>query len=341
MVDIWLRSLRDIGQVAFGMRIAEPKRVTCQSVAKELIDVLEKNVKPETQIVLVLSTPREAERVHGLLKRTCSTRLPCPTQFVYTIRNRFSVAAELSRLVLQINVKTCCPLWNIEGEWPEALMVLGVSTLVTEHGRWLGLVASVDRRCSVHYSDVKYFLDPSEQGGILSSFFAEAVAYYFKKSEGARPKHVVVYRDAADAFLREEQALLKEYCEVLDASLTFVSVREGTQAFVELNRKENLWVKEGTFVETISGDLYRFALFTALKGPFAFRPYDFTAHELGVDRRRLLSLTYRLALMYWKSAEFVEVPAPLMYARKISRFACDNLGLVEPHSRLKRTMWYL
>lgn len=341
MVDIWLRSLRDIGQVAFGMRIAEPERVSCRSVAKDLVRILEERVKPETQIVVVLSTAREAERAHGLLKRTCSTRLPCPTQFVYTIRDRHSIAAELSRLVLQINVKTCGPLWNVEGEWSEALMVLGVSTLVTKHGRWLGLVASVDRRCSVHYSDVKYFLDLSEQGKILSSFFAEAVNNYFKQSEGVRPVHVVVYRDEKDAFLCEEQRLLRKDCEALGARLTFVSVREGTRAFVELKRGENLWIKEGTFVETILGDLYRFALFTATRGPYAFRPYDFTAHELGVDGRKLLSLTYRLTLMYWKSAECVEVPAPLMYARKISRFACDNLGSVEPHPRLKQTMWYL
>jgi hypothetical protein len=115
VLDIWLRSLRDLGKVAFNQSIAEPTRVAYAST-REIVQLLEHFVTPgETQLVLLLAPIKDSAWAYGTLKRACCLDYGVPSQFMLSdrLRSRGSIAKTLAHLCLQLNSKCGGRSWRI------------------------------------------------------------------------------------------------------------------------------------------------------------------------------------------------------------------------------------
>jgi aubergine-like protein len=259
VLDVWLRSLRDIAQVAFAMNMAEPQRIVCTEQRREIVSVLEKRLTPKTQMVLLLTPQKDSKRVYELFKHTTVATYPCITQVVKseTIRKRSNIAAVLSRIVLQINAKFCGPLWHIDLEGPVTAplmtvptMVIGLDIYQSVEGEtsdtFLGFAASLDTRCAEYFS-VASRLDRQDWRGTISEkiqeFLREALLHFARRNSKMLPEHFIVYRasssedqwpyirqtevEAFDAFflsMSQQNVAGQEYTP----KLTFVAISKQT-----------------------------------------------------------------------------------------------------------------
>mmetsp|Transcript_2324 Transcript_2324/g.6533 ORF Transcript_2324/g.6533 Transcript_2324/m.6533 type:complete len:843 (-) Transcript_2324:214-2742(-) len=219
VVDIWLRSLRDIAQVAFTMKMADPTRIICTNQKDELVKVLHERLHPRVQLVLLLTPHRDSKKVYQLFKQTTILKLPCITQVVKseTIRKRQSIAAVLSRIVLQINAK-CGPLWHIDPKcdsvrkvFEQPTMVVGVDVYVTPQGdKFYGFAASTNSECSQYWStggSLQKGREWESKSEKLQDAFRNAMLHFASRNEGLTPAHVIVYRASAAP---QDWAALKE-----------------------------------------------------------------------------------------------------------------------------------
>jgi len=380
VLDIWLQSLRDIGLVAFRIEMSEPKRITVTDQKKDLPGILEANVTPSTQLVLLLTPQADAMRVYQTLKTYTCSRYPVATQVVKseTIRKRQSIAAVLSRIVLQINAKLSGPLWHVnlktEGNlaqqvannsvpsfFDRATMVVGVDLYFGEEGLWMGCVATMDPNCA-EYLSLPYFI---EYGGDLAriksrslqKFLHEALTAFLEKNK-CLPVRILVYRGSATQNLypeiRETEAasfkyVIENFMKGYRAALTFVvcSKRVGLRFFKPRPNEANIANPDsGTVIDTtvtIPGVnnfyLINHACAKGTSSPTHYLVLVDESHSLLPDALQVL--TYRLSFMYFNFAGSTKFPAPLMYAQKLATFSATAVSSKTHHPRLKNSLYYL
>mmetsp|Transcript_87305 Transcript_87305/g.154735 ORF Transcript_87305/g.154735 Transcript_87305/m.154735 type:complete len:833 (+) Transcript_87305:42-2540(+) len=256
VLDIWLRSLRDIASVAFCMKMDEPKRVVCSEQIKDIENVIRANLTPTTQFVLLLTPQKDSRKVYQLFKKVTCLKIPCITQVVKseTIRKRQSIAAVLSRIVLQMNAKFCGPLWHVvakdthgqDNQLGDTLlgpltqvptMLVGVDIFQSCEGeRYMGFVASLNKPFTEHWSHA-CALDGktgdewrSSLSVKLQEAFKNALLTFSSHNESLLPEHIVVYRPSVNP--EEWPAVKATELEAFKAVLNFVKLqsKDGTQA---------------------------------------------------------------------------------------------------------------
>jgi hypothetical protein len=226
LLDIWLRSLRDVGHVAFGMRIADPRRARYRSARRDVLLLLEEELTPETQFVMLMVPPHEADRAYTLFKQTTLKRTPILSQVIRgdTIRKRHSIAAILSRLCLQINAKMGGPLWHVNLRAPGTAPLLVPPTIVvgiyemrhSDGSVHLGMAASYDTACGRYFSVSKSLGPAGQRARVLAAaatevqlFLRDATRHFANSMGGLLPEHFIVYRapagEASYARLRDTE----------------------------------------------------------------------------------------------------------------------------------------
>jgi len=379
VLDIWLRSLRDIAQVAFAMKMADPTRVICTEQRREIVQLLEHRLTPKTQMVLLLTPQKDAKRVYELFKQTTISRFPCVTQVVKseTIRKRQSIAAVLSRIVLQINAKFCGPLWHIDLETPLTAPLMAVPTMVIgldvyqsfegeEVDSFIGFAASLDTRCAEYYS-MASLLDRRDVRGSMSEkiqeFMREAILQFSRRNSKMLPEHYIVYRASASedqwsAIKQTEIDAIQQFFTSLNQmdvvgqkytpNLTFVAISKHTHLRVFAEPQPNVAVKNpepGTIIdakETSRPDIINFYLVNQAAGKGSANPTHYVVlHDsMGIQPFALQSLSYRLSYLYFNFTGSVKMPAPAQYAKKIAHLIGTAVR-TDPHRRLLCSFFYL
>ncbi|KAF4650569.1 Piwi-like protein 2, partial [Perkinsus chesapeaki] len=162
LVDMWLRSMKELAAQGFATHIAEPERLVCTNQLTELRPLLLEKVKVDTQLVMLFTPVKDCKRVYQLFKQVCTVERPCITQVVRseTMRKRTSIVAIVTRIIMQISAKFLGPLWHIDLHTSltpmmnEPCMLVGIDTAVAKETRRavLGFVCSLDSASSQYFS---------------------------------------------------------------------------------------------------------------------------------------------------------------------------------------------
>jgi len=377
VLDIWLRSLRDIAQVAFEMHIGDPQRVICSDQCTDLPDVLEKHVTPSTQMVLLLTPSKDSTKVYRLFKQYTTVTLPVITQVVKseTIRKRQNIAAVLSRIVLQINAKFAGPLWHIPLDnvalkplFFDATMVVGIDVYSSLDGeQCMGFTASLNTSATEYYSMATMLpqgMQTETMALKIQEFFRDALLEFAKRNDGTAPQHVVVYRGSVNTqdWMTIRDFEVKAFNMVLDAmectadggdrpykpALVFVVAAKFTpmRFYAPFCDKSHKNPEAGTIVDApflgVVKDLPSFYLISQAVSKGTVVPAHFTVlHDSPhVSVAAIENLTYRLCYLYFNCVAGVRLPAPLQYAKKLAEFIGTSVR-AEPHKRLRRSFFYL
>jgi len=377
VLDIWLRSLRDIAQVAFTMKMADPTRIICSDQRAEIVQLLENRLTAKTQMVLLLTPQKDSKKVYQLFKQTTVSKYPCVTQVVKseTIRKRQSIAAVLSRIVLQINAKFCGPLWHIDLEAPVTkpffqgpTMVVGIDVYFSPEGEaFVGFAASLDTHCTEYFSTATA-LD-TKDGNIHKSLslkiqaaLRDSLVNFTKRNEGLLPEHILVYR----ASVQEEEWAKIRATEVeaimavtkavtiqgkgaaYEPNFTFVGIakRVAMRFFAPSPNQHNIKNPEpGTVIDSplvCRSNCHNFFLINQAVGKGTATPthYFVLYDNASVPANALQNLSYRLSFLYFNYTGSVKMPAPAQYAKKVAHLIGTAVK-TDPHKRLLRTFFYL
>jgi hypothetical protein len=211
IVEIWLRSLRDIAQVAFQISFSNPTRVSIDNHAEKLEEVIREKVKPTTEMIMVLTPEADSKRTYQTLKRITCTQYPCVSQVVKseTIRKRTSIAQLLMRIILQMNAKLCGASWHAEVDWSRAkdngpshmnilstpTMVVGVDIFYDSQAMWVGFAASINPQSSEYFQRAINLTTSSKSHmEVFKSLMEEGFKRFADRNGSVLPTHVVVYR---------------------------------------------------------------------------------------------------------------------------------------------------
>lgn len=383
VLDIWLRSLRDIAQVAFGMQMADPKRIKLENQLDELDEALQREVhQNSTQLVLMLIPNKDSPKVYQRFKRKMIADLPCISQVVKseTIRKRQSIAAVLSKVVLQINAKFSGPLWNItiskdleqdiiqESLKTTPFSIVGLDVYRNNMGeRTLAMTATIDKSYSQYFS-MSATLDKEEwQSSLLheiQNLFRHALLCFAGANganHGILPDKIVVYRASVSSedmdLVSAEIQAMQEVLDVLVAKIfgrkpedrpkiTFIAIaRRGNMRIFAHDEKGAKNPETGTVVDDpvlcASGIPSFYLISQAIsKGSAIPSFYSVLLNENNFNMDVIQNLTYRLCLMFFNSASAVRVPAPVLYATKLAKMI-GSVVQKAPHAALQRSLFYL
>lgn len=383
VLDIWLRSLRDIAQVAFGMQMADPKRIKLENQLDELDEALQREVhQNSTQLVLMLIPNKDSPKVYQRFKRKMIADLPCISQVVKseTIRKRQSIAAVLSKVVLQINAKFSGPLWNItiskdleqdiiqESLKTTPFSIVGLDVYRNNMGeRTLAMTATIDKSYSQYFS-MSATLDKEEwQSSLLheiQNLFRHALLCFAGANganHGILPDKIVVYRASVSSedmdLVSAEIQAMQEVLDVLVVKIfgrkpedrpkiTFIAIaRRGNMRIFAHDEKGAKNPETGTVVDDpvlcASGIPSFYLISQAIsKGSAIPSFYSVLLNENNFNMDVIQNLTYRLCLMFFNSASAVRVPAPVLYATKLAKMI-GSVVQKAPHAALQRSLFYL
>mmetsp|Transcript_34138 Transcript_34138/g.95988 ORF Transcript_34138/g.95988 Transcript_34138/m.95988 type:complete len:830 (+) Transcript_34138:88-2577(+) len=375
VVDIWLRSLRDIASVAFTMKMADPVRITCTDQRRDLVQLLEQKLTPRTQMVLLLTPQADSKRVYQLFKTTTCTKYPCVTQVVKseTIRKRTAIAAVLSRIVLQINAKSCGPLWHIdlESTFTEQIfrgpaMVIGIDIYTSHDGKQhVGFAGSLDSQCTEYYSTASALDDTNKWQSMsvkLQDMVRNALLEFSRRNDGLLPEHIIVYRASVN---QSEIPVIKAMevgaievvlqavkggasGEAYKPHLTFIAISKqaGIRFFAPSPNQDRYKNPEpGTVIDTPysrCGNMFSFYLINQAVGKGTAIPTHYVViHDTAdLGPNVLQNLSYKLSFLYYNYTGSIKMPAPAQYAKKIANLIGTSVR-VDPHKRLLCTFFYL
>ena len=378
VLELWISSLRSTAESGFNMKLGDPHQLCCSDQRSELPTLLQTHVTSQTQFVVLLTPPNESWKVYRTFKDWMCCRMPTPCQVIKsdTIRKRQSTGAILARIVQQMNAKSWGPLWHIHPEEAETpifeeflskpAMVLGINIYQTSsERRWIGLVASLNKAFSQYYSMAKECTDKGSLSTQLQQLFRDALVAFAEENDGLLPQRFVVYQAfiSPDEWPMVEEVEFKSLQAVLDMAKKKPAADGPTYApemtYIVVSKKDDMRIftlrpdaanianpESGTVVNdprVSSGPFPNFyavnqsctrgtavpAHFTVLKQP-----------EKGVSMDFVEALTYRLSLLYYNSNAAVRLPAPAMYACRLSHFVGTALQQ-EPSTELSKTLFYL
>jgi len=242
VLDVWLRSLKDIAQVAFSMKLADPTRVVCTDQLHDLEDELSRKVQPSTQLVLLLLPQKDSKAVYKVFKQALCLKYPCVSQVVRseTLRCRRNIACLISRIVIQINAKLCGALWHIELESPATApwftaptMVIGVDVYRACNGvEYFSFVGSLNTHCTEYFSTGS----PLEKGDErrcmsikLQEALRDALLAFKRRNDEVIPEHFIIYRGSVT---KEEWPVIRATeVEAINALFKAVQVKDSIGSY--------------------------------------------------------------------------------------------------------------
>ena len=294
------------------------------------------------------------------LKKMLTEEIPITSQAILTSTVNYGRNLRLivSKLVAQICAKIGGIPWTVS-ELPffdKRTMVCGLDAYHDSEDGLLsvvGFVASYNRTCTKYWSSSQMTQKPGDEIATGLQGMVVQALNHFREANGSLPDRVIVYRDGVDRGDPQMQAMkeveveqLKKACAEFDHPISCI--------FVVVTRKTNVELYaqgfyEDSFKNVVPGTVLDSGITSTLPSSpgsldaEALARQEFflvsTSQRLGIAPPTKYSvlydtinappshihlLSYKLCHMYFNIANPIQLPSPIMYARKLGKFVAER-----------------
>ncbi|XP_025076463.1 piwi-like protein 1 [Pomacea canaliculata] len=326
-----------------GMSVQQPIRVVLNDDKTDtLIRSLRQNVNPKIQLVMVVF-PTSRDDKYNAVKKYTFVDCPVPSQVILsnTLRKKDKLKSVVQKIMFQVNVKLGGVLWAVKIPL-ERLMVIGIDTFHdAAHGRRSigGFVSNIDPDCTRWFSRVCIQMKSEELLSGLSVCVTAAIRKYYEVNHFL-PEKIVVYRDGvgdgqlpmvSDYEVQQIESCFAKFGADYFPKTTVIVVQKriNTRIFLRENDRKLENPPSGTVLDhtVTKRDMYDFFLVSqhVRQGTVSPTHYIVLHDNIGLPPERNQALAYKMTHLYYNWPGTVRVPAPCLYAHKLSYLVGQSL----------------
>ncbi|OCT93257.1 piwi-like protein 4 [Xenopus laevis] len=355
MAENLLQCLMKVGS-GMGFHIEEPRTVQVEDNPVSFLRSLQKNVKPELQLVFCV-IPNNQKDSYDSIKKFLSLDHPVPSQCVQarTLGKQQMMMSVANKIAMQMICKLGGELWAVEIPL-KSLMVVGIDVnkdAINKSMSVVGFVASTNARLTKWHSRCIIQKTTSDFADCLKMCMKGAIQTW-QKCNSDLPNRIIVYRDGVgDGQLRmvvdyEIPQLLSSFRETRTSyspRLSVIVVRK--KCISRFYKQTDRGIQNpvlGTIVdsEATRPEWYDFYLISqnARQGTVNPTYYNVLLDENSLKPDHMQRLTYKLCHLYYNWPGVIRVPAPCQYAHKLTFLVGQSIHR-EPSPELSHKLFYL
>nr|XP_045002148.1 piwi-like protein 4 isoform X2 [Jaculus jaculus] len=356
VIESFLSCLRRVGS-SMGFNVGYPQIIKVQENPGAFIRAIQQQVNPEVQLVMCI-LPSNQKNYYDSIKKYLSSDCAVPSQCVLTrtLSKQGMMMSVATKIAMQMNCKLGGELWAVEIPL-KSLMVVGIDISKDAFNKdmaVIGFVASVNPRITRWFSRCILQRTTTGIADCLKVFMTGALNKW-QKTNHDLPARIVVYRDGVgDGQLRtvmeyEVPQLLssvtKPSANTSSSRLSVVVVRKKCMPrfFTEMSRTvQNPPLGTVVDSEATRPEWYDFYLVsqTASRGTVSPTYYNVIYDDNGLKPDHMQRLTYKLCHLYYNWQGLVSIPAPCLYAHKLTFLVSQSIHK-EPSLELANNLFYL
>lgn len=310
-------------------------------------------------LIFLLPGMKKNGKFYTEIKEILLKDIPIPSQVVLlkTIQAQKGLRSICNKILVQICAKIGGVPWTIN-HMPfndKPTMIVGYDIFKRGDNNFISFCATTDRYFSKYWSSVKIIPFVQNSCANLSEMTNSAIQE-FQSTNKIKPVNVIVYRDGIS---RSERTQIKNL--EVDAirkgfknekiNLIFICVNKKTNnKYYLLDNSQNLSNPlPGTVIETTFSDTNDFMLISQKVNQGTVVPSHFHMIENDlkeIDRNsieKIKVLSYKLCYLYYNWVGSIKIPAPLMYAQKLSSLIGEKFGKIVPHKNYgeKKCLYFI
>ncbi|XP_003780860.1 piwi-like protein 4 [Otolemur garnettii] len=354
MTESFLNCLRKVGNI-MGFNVDYPKIIRVQENSAAFLRAIQQHVDPDVQLVMCI-LPSNQKNYYDSIKKYLSWDCPVPSQCVLarTLNKQGMMMSIATKIAMQITCKLGGELWAVEIPL-KSLMVVGIDVCKDAFNKEVvvGCVASVNPQITRWFSRCILQRTMTDMADCLKVFMTGALNKWYKYNQDL-PARIIVYRDGVgDGQLKalleyEVPQLLSSVREARSNTSSRVSVivirkKCMPRFFTEMSRTvQNPPLGTVVDSEATRPEWYDFYLISqaACQGTVNPTYYNVIYDDNGLKPDHMQRLTFKLCHLYYNWPGVVSVPAPCLYAHKLTFLVAQSIHK-EPSLQLANSLFYL
>ncbi|XP_030629502.1 piwi-like protein 1 isoform X2 [Chanos chanos] len=339
-----------------GIRMQRAVMIEYEDRQESLLRALQQNVRPGTQMVVVILPTNRKDKYDCVKKYLC---LDCPTPSQCVVSRTLSRPQALmtvaTKIALQMNCKMGGELWSVDIPLKQ-LMIVGIDCYhdTAAGRRSIGaLVASLNSSMTRWFSRCVLQNRGQEIIDGLKGALHDALRAYLKHNN-CLPSRIVVYRDGVgDGMLQSvvnyEVPQIQQSIKTMGMdyspklSVLVVKKRISARIFALLDGKPTN-PPPGTVIDTeiTRPEWYDFYIISQAVRLGSVSPthYNVVFDSSGLKPDHMQRLTHKLCHLYYNWQGMIRVPAPCQYAHKLAFLVGQSIHK-EPNLNLDEFLYYL
>jgi len=345
---------------SYGIVISTPRLICVEGYGTKLeemfVGAIMRETNPQLQIVVTVLS-HQNKHVYNVIKAKLTKERPLPSQNVLVSTIRKNNLSVFSKIALQMAAKVGCELWHsvVPRSVPPNTMIIGIDicrSLGKRDENVVGLCATLNSTFTKYWSQVTFQRNNQEMSVLLTPVLLNVLRQYYKQNNKSKPSYIVLYRDGVKPS-QYHNVIQVEIAKVLDTLKTFDSTWNPKVTIVVVNKhvKARFFTKQkgtiqnlppGVVVETaVVASHFNFYL-TSHHGGGTLTPthYNVVFDDSGWTSDILENLTNCLCFDYYNWTGAIRVPAPCMYARRMSTLVAKH-SKTDFHPNLSLHYFYL
>lgn len=359
VAELFVGKVQQCGN-SFSIVISTPRMICVDSYGTKMEDMfvgaIMRETNPQLQIVVTI-LPQQYKLVYNVIKAKLTKDRPLPSQNVLSSTIRKNNLSVFSKIALQMAAKVGSELWHsvVPRSVPPNTMIIGIDICKSQckgDENVVGLCATLNNTFTKYWSQVTFQRNNQEMSTLLTPVLLNILRQYYKQNNKAKPTYIVLYRDGVKPS-QYHNVIQVEIAKVINTLKTFDSNWNPKVTIVVVNKrvKARFFTKQqgvvhnlppGVVVETaVVASHFNFYL-TSHHGDGTLTPthYNVVFDDSGWTSDILENLTNCLCFDYYNWTGAIRVPAPCMYARRMSTLVAKH-SKTDFHPNLSTHYFYL